>query len=778
MSSKQLPIAILATVLGIAACGENADKSSATTQALTFDTSDPAIAAVTAAKKAKVYLVRLSDTPAIAYDGSIAGLAATKALPGTRFDRDSKAVRTYVAYLTKKQDKLLKASGGKTVYKYKYSFNGFSALLTPAQAAVVKTTAGVLSVEADVAHRVTTDTSPTFLGLNTTGGAWEQLGGADVAGEDVIIGVIDTGIWPEHPSFSDQIDLQDRPGASGKDTLAYGPAPAHWKGTCQSGEQWSQDDCNNKLIGARYYLTGFGHQGAYVGEYLSARDTDGHGTHTASTAGGNANVPAEIMGSNLGLVSGVAPRARIAIYKACWKQRCSSGEPHCYQDVCYSSDLTAAIDDAASDGVDVINYSIGSDAQVLLEATSVAFLFAADAGVFVATSAGNSGPGAYTVGTPAVAPWVMSVGANTHNRTYQATATLGNGSSYTGASLTGGTASLTLIDAADAGSELCYPGALNPAAVAGKIVLCKRGDIARVDKSRAVMIAGGAGMILYNANNTDTEVTDNHFVPSVHINFNKGTAIKAYITAAGEAATATLSGGLQTTTQGNVMASFSSRGPNGAAIDLIKPDVTAPGVNILAGNTPESAFGAPGQLFQAISGTSMSSPHVAGAAALIKQAHRGWSPAAIKSALMTTARQNVVKEDGITAADPFDMGAGHIVPTTSLDPGLVYHSDILNHFAFLCGLGAVQQGTCDLLASWGYSFESADLNLPSFGLGSLAGQRTVRRAVTNVGNTTATYNASASVPGVGVSINPPTLTLAPGEQGFFTVTFTVTPSAA
>ena len=316
--------------------------------------------------------------------------------------------------------------------------------------------------------------------------------------------------------------------------------------------------------------------------------------------------------------------------------------------------------------------------------------------MFSSVSNGNAGPGVGTGGSPASVPWVTAVGASSQDRTFANTVTLGNGATYSGASVTNALAATKLVDAADAGAELCIVGELDPEVVAGNVVLCKRGVNARVEKSEAVDEAGGVGMVLYNAVSPQEIVTDNHFVPSTHLVFEDGLEVKEYIASAGEAATAALSAGTFTPQEAPDMAAFSSRGPNGAAPDLIKPDVTAPGVVILAGNSPTPFLGAPDQLFQAISGTSMSSPHTAGAGALLRQAHPTWTPAQIKSALMTTAYQEVNKEDGETPADPFDMGAGHIDPTPANDPGLTYNTDFSDYLTFLCGAGALNPNGVDV----------------------------------------------------------------------------------
>ncbi|MBT8208367.1 MAG: S8 family serine peptidase, partial [Acidimicrobiia bacterium] len=303
-------------------------------------------------------------------------------------------------------------------------------------------------------------------------------------------------------------------------------------------------------------------------------------------------------------------------------------------------------------------------------------------------------------------------------------------------------------------------------------------------KSQAVEIAGGAGMILYNVDDVSSLVSDNHYVPSLHTNNTDGLVIKDYI-AANEAPTATLSGGTKTSAQGSVMAAFSSRGPNAAtgAADLIQPDVTAPGVNVLAGNTPTALSGAPGQLFQAISGTSMSSPHVAGAFALLKQAHPDWSPAAAKSALMTTSRQDVVKEDGVTPADPFDMGAGHIVPTTALSPGIVYDAGFLDYLGFLCEAApevfSDAAATCASLVGLGIPTDGSELNVPSIGIAELVGAQTVTRTVTDVSGVRDRYRITAEAPpGVSVEVSPRVLRVPANGSASYTVTFTANDDAA
>jgi subtilisin family serine protease len=720
--------------------------------------------AESAKPQAGIYVVQMLEDPVVAYDGGEAGLAPTRPARGQHIDPGSAAVRRYATFLDRRHAQAVAAVGAPAdarFYDYRYTFNGFAAELTPGQAAQLAQLPNVVAVTLDERRQVLTDNTPGALGLSTPGGFWETAG----VGEDVVIGVIDTGIWPEHPSFSDQADLAFRPGRSGDANRVYGPPPADWHGICQAGEQWSVTHCNNKLIGARYFLEGLTRHGIDPGDYASARDHDGHGTHTASTAGGNAGVDPSIFGRDLGVatIAGMAPRARIAAYKAC------------YGEGCFFSDLVAAIDIAVADGVDVINYSIGSNTPSVLSPDAVSFLFArTDANVFVATSAGNAGPGPGTLGSPAAAPWLTAVGASTHSRVFQNTVTLGagGGGPYFGGSVTHGAGPARLVD----GGTEC-PGGLDPAEVSGAIVLCHRvTGIARISHGSGVLAAGGVGMILYDPPQVNVTPTDNHVLPTSHVPGPAGFAIADYIADAGPAATASFTAGTRADDPGAPdMAVFSSRGPNGAVPDVIKPDVTAPGVQILAGNSPTPFLGAPGQLFQAIQGTSMSSPHVAGVGALLVGAHPDWSAAMVQSALTTTGHQDVDKEDGTTAADPFDFGGGHIQPMPANDPGLVYDAGLADYLRFLCGAGQIPatSGTCTTFGS----DDPSDLNLATIGIGELAGIQTVTRTVTNVGPA-GTYTVSVDPPaGIGVDVSPSVLTLGEGEEATYEVTFTTTAAA-
>ncbi|BAN00350.1 S8 family peptidase [Ilumatobacter coccineus] len=707
------------------------------------------------------YVVLMAEEPVVAYEGDEPGLEATALDSGEKLDDGDPAVREYVDHLEEAQQDVIDDAdldADDVGDSYTYVLNGFEADLTESEVAQIERRPDVAKVVPNELSQLQTDASGEFLGLDDRRGAWKS----GYVGEDVVIGVIDSGIWPEHASFADD--------------GSYAPLADYAGLPCEFGDTaYNPDDasfeCNDKLLGARDMRLAYK---SVIGPetFNSARDYDGHGTHTASTAAGNADVDASLFGIDRGIVSGVAPRARVIAYSVCGNLGC------------FTSDLAGAIDTAVADGVDVINYSIGGGAS-LTDPADIAFLFAADANVWVATSAGNSGPAPETMGGPATVPWITSVGASTHDRTYNNVVRLGNGQLATGASVTPATdGTKPLVDAAALGNELCDPAVPFTGDVTDKIVICLRGVFARVDKGLAVANAGGAGMVLYNPNDAQALVTDSHFLPAIHVNFTTGSAIKAYAAAAGGAATASLTAGQARPTQGSVMADFSSRGANPISADIIKPDVTAPGVNILAGNTPFPSSGASGQLFQSISGTSMSSPHVAGLYALMRQAHPDWTAAMAKSALMTTARQDVVKEDGTTAADPFDMGAGHVDPSgrptsrnSIFNPGLVYDAGLFDYLAFLCGtddsIFIDPASTCGQLVAAGESTAASDLNLASIGAGAVAGSVTVTRTVTSVADRTLTFRPTVEdPPGFDVTVSERKIRLAPGESATFDVTIT------
>lgn len=675
------------------------------------------------------YIVTLSGQPAAAH-------WATRPEPGGRFDRTRTEVAAYEHQLLERQDRLLDRIGRPTVlYRLTTALNGFVAELTTRQVKTLRGLPGVALVERSSRQHVDAVSAAGSLGLEDRRDMWAARGGPDDAGRGVVIGLVDTGIWPENASFAAL--PEETPGVS-----------AHLRGfhgACARAEQWASDDCNDKVVSARYFVSGFGAGHLAASEYLSPRDGNGHGSHTASAAAGNHDVAVTIEGQDFGDSSGMAPAARIASYKACW------AAPDPADDGCDTADTVAAIDQAVADGVDVLNYSI-SGSQDSGDSVARALLNASAAGVFVVTSAGNGGPEAGTVGHPS--PWVTTVAASTH-RLFQGAVVLGDKTSYSGSMVSDqpvGPTGIVLASAAaaqgatDQDARLCRIGALDAAKTQDKIVVCDRGVIPRVDKSSAVARAGGAGMVLANTEPDSTDA-DLHDVPTVHVDAADATRIKAYVEGHGAGATASLDPRGSRATPTPEVADFSARGPSPAACeDVLKPDLSAPGVSIVGAVAPSSDSG---RLWDIDSGTSMSAAHVAGLAAFVQGARPAWSPAEIKSAMMTTAH-------GVNrSAGPLAEGAGQVDPERFLSPGLVFDSGPHAWRGFLAGRTAARE-----------------LNLPSVAVGELTRPVTITRRVTNVSSKTESYSANVSgLAGLDVRVQPRTLTLAPGRSRRFTVRF-------
>ncbi|XP_022964269.1 subtilisin-like protease SBT1.4 [Cucurbita moschata] len=646
----------------------------------------------------------------------------------------------------------------KLLYSYELAANGFSARITAAQAAELRRIPGVISVIPDRVRQLHTTRTPHFLGLADSQGLWAETNYAD----DVIIGVLDTGIWPERPSFSDE---------------GLSPVPATWKGTCQTGVGFSASACNRKIIGARAYFSGYESavrrslQGS--SDFKSARDTDGHGTHTASTAAGSFVKNASFFQYARGEARGMASRARIAAYKICWELGC------------YDSDILAAMDQAIADGVHIISLSVGSSGRppaYYRDSIAIGAFGAMQHGVVVSCSAGNSGPGPYTAVN--IAPWIITVGASTIDREFLADVILGDGRVFSGVSLYSGDplgdSKLPLVYAGDCGDRYCYSGTLDSSKVAGKIVVCDRGGNARVAKGSAVKTAGGLGMILANTEENGEELlADSHLIPGTMIGEIAGNTLKDYIHS-DPSPTATIV--FRGTVIGDSppaprVAAFSSRGPNYRTAEILKPDVIAPGVNILAGwsgySSPTSLSIDPRRVeFNIISGTSMSCPHVSGVAALLRKAFPTWSPAAIKSALVTTSYSLDSSGRPITdlstskQSNPFVHGAGHIDPNKALNPGLIYDLNPQDYVSFLCSIGYDSRQIAVFVKDSPYAqlcehklTSPGNLNYPSFAVVfDSDGDEVVKytRTVTNVGDEVdAVYEVKVESPqGVEITVLP------------------------
>ncbi|VFQ64154.1 unnamed protein product [Cuscuta campestris] len=664
------------------------------------------------------------------------------------------------------------------IYVYEAAAHGFSARLRADEALFLESQAGVLSVRPERKYVLHTTRTPLFLGLES-----DYLLPGLVADESgIVIGVIDTGVWPESRSFKDD---------------GLGPVPSSWKGACETGTNFTALNCNRKLVGARYFLKGYEAEKGPVNEsleYRSPRDDNGHGTHTASTAGGSQVPGANLLGYAKGTARGMATNARVAAYKACWKGGC------------FDSDVLAAMDAAIGDGVDVLSLSLSDYYDdYFSDSVAVGALAAAEKGILVSCSVGNGGPDPYSVTN--VAPWIVSVGAGSLDRTFPAPVRLGNGIKLPGVSLYRGVPlpakALPFVYGGNVSfrsdGNLCVNGSLDPEKVKGKIVLCERGKNSRVQKGSVVKAAGGVGMVLVNTAQVGDElVADAHILPATHVSKKTGDAVKAYLFSNPNATTTISFRGTKVGIRPSpVVAAFSSRGPNPLTPEILKPDFIAPGVNILAGWTgARSPTGLPEDTrrveFNMESGTSMSCPHVSGVAALVKAEHPDWSPAAVRSALMTTAYSAYMSGDQLIDAatgersTPFDYGSGHIDPISAFDPGLVYDIKPDDYLDFICALNytpsqiltlARKNFSCDPTRTYSVT----DLNYPSFVVVFSGGKSSINytRTLTNVGES-GTYEVYVSSPdGVEILVEPQTLSFTDvGETQSYMVTFTATTMAA
>ncbi|KAG6407976.1 hypothetical protein SASPL_130978 [Salvia splendens] len=610
----------------------------------------------------------------------------------------------------------------RVLHRYTNVLTGFAAKLSADDLEALRGVKGFISARPERVYELHTTHSPNFLGLNQNVGFWNHSN----YGKGVIIGLLDTGITPGHPSFHDK---------------GVPPPPAKWKGKCEFGPKGG---CNNKLIGARS---------------SSPTDEQGHGTHTSGTAGGNFVPGAAIFGNANGTAAGIAPLAHIAMYKVCSRAGCAE------------SDIMAGIEAAIEDGVDVLSLSLGGGSTLFYsDSIALGAFRAMEKGISVVCSAGNSGPDPRTLSNEA--PWILTVGASTMDRKLTAIVVLGNGEELTGESAHG-FAPTTKHEIVYEDPAICEENQLRNLNVKGKIVVCELGIITRTGKGAAVKNAGGAGMILINSiaqgNTTSAEA---HVLPTSHISYSDATKLKAYLKSTKSPKAKIIHKGTLingSTIEAPVITYFSSRGPSISSPGILKPDITGPGNNILAAwyTAADNATAKSG--FNMISGTSMSCPHLSGVVALLKSAHPDWSPAAIKSAIMTTADQvnrggMPMNDQRLLPADVFATGAGHVNPTKANDPGLVYDLKPEDYIPYLCGLnlsnaqvGTVVHRRVDCKKETG--IPEAQLNYPSFSIRLIgSAPQNYTRTVTNVGEANSEYKVSVAAPaGVDVKVEPAAL---------------------
>ncbi|KAL4292150.1 hypothetical protein GQ457_14G011450 [Hibiscus cannabinus] len=724
------------------------------------------------------------------------------------------------SYISRVHDSLLRSAlGGEKylkLYSYHYLINGFSVLITLQQADKLSRRGEVANVVLDFSVRTATTYTPEFLGLSN--GAWSQEGGYGTAGEGIVIGFIDTGIDPTHSSFAD--DVSDHP---------Y-PVPDHFSGICEVTRDFPSGSCNRKLVGARHFAASAITRGIFNSsqDYASPFDGDGHGTHTASIAAGNHGIPVVVAGNYFGNASGMAPRSHIAVYKALYK---SFGG--------FATDVVAAIDQAAQDGVDIISLSITPNRRppgiaTFFNPIDMALLSAVKSGIFVVQAAGNTGPSPKSMSS--FSPWIFTVGAASHDRTYANSVVLGNNVTIPGVGLAPGTdmnEMYTLISAVHALSNEeatlannMYVGECQDSSnlygelIQGNLLICSysiRFVLGLSTVERALQTAknlSAAGVVFYMdpfvigfqinptplsmpgiiiPSTNDSKILLQYYNSSLERDGSTGNIVRF-------GAVASISGGLKAnySISAPKVMYYSARGPDPEdcfldIADIMKPNLVAPGNSIWAAwsslGTDSVEF--QGESFAMMSGTSMAAPHIAGLAALIKQKFPQFSPAAIASALSTTAslydknggpimaqRAYANPDLNQSPATPFDMGSGFVNATSALDPGLIFDTTYEEYMSFLCGINgsspAVLNYTGQNCQLYNSTIAAVDLNLPSISISKLNQSKTIERSVKNIAGNEM-YKVSWTTPsGVWMTVTPTRFFINMGEEQVLTITFNAT----
>lgn len=648
------------------------------------------------------------SVPAVATADDVAPAAPGDLALVTLDGAGTSAGRAEATELLAEQDAVLAAIGaGEPVYRWTTALNGFALRLTEPQLAALDDQPGVASVEADTIRPLAGRTS--LAAVRGAAGTPRLRGGAGV-----VIGVVDSGIAPESPAFAEVPGL--------------GADPEAFAGACMEGDGWAAEDCTRKIVGARWYVDGFGAERVRSSESLSARDALGHGTQVSSVAAGNAGVSVRVDDRDAGFFGGVAPQARVAAYKACW------GAPDPADDGCSTADVVSAVDAAVADGVDVLSLALAGGERI--DTLQMALLGAAEADVVVIGAAGNAGASAYAAHA---GPWVTTVGAAV-GRMSRATVTLPGGRSWSGGgrpSEVSGRAVLAQDAAAPGASRReaaqCRLGALDSRRVADRLVVCRRGSIGRIDKSESVALAGGRAMVLVNRR-PGSVTADLHSVPTVHLSASAGRSFSRWVARhpGGRVRMSRVAGDPGTRRTAPWSAAGDPRGT------VVKPDAVADGDAVL-GALPEST----GRTWGVFSGSSAATAHASGLAALVLGEHPGRSAAVVRSLLTTSARPipgSTVLEQG-SGALPGQAPTAHLALDVAPDE---WRRALRRH-------RLTRLNTTSLL-------------LP-------ARQRRAVRTVTNIGTRAEYFSVTArGFSSHRVRVQPLAVRLAPGESADFTVT--------
>jgi subtilisin family serine protease len=769
MTARPIPRTMLASAIAasLALCAGSTMANTSVAHAATASaiTHVDANGADVLADQRSRYILGLKDAPlALA---TRPGNRPFPRLANQRLDVNSPEALDYISALRSSQNRFLESAStllGRVLQpvrpemQFQHAFNGMVVELTDAEVAVLSTLPEVATIEPEMELPLHTDTSLNVIGAPTVWSGLNVPGNLATRGEGVVVGIIDSGVNIGSSAFAPVSPLD---GYVFQNPLGSGNFLG-WCNPSHPNHVPARDICNDKLIGGWDFTDAAVTGNTTVFDAPGFEDENGHGTHTASTAAGNTR-----QGTFNGIsrdVSGVAPRANIVIYDTCH----TAGT----QGSCFNTATLAAINQIAADGIiDVVNYSIGGGLSPWSEANSQGFLALQNAGVYVAASAGNSGPGPSTLGH--LEPWVSTTGGTTHARIFGFNFSLTGpgtppantmnitvrpgGAPIAAVSLSGplivspnfanGATDGCAAYPADTFRRPAIPGGTQGIAVLqldGATSACASG----VRRTNAVN-AGAAGVIFVD----DTPLSLGASGTSYSMLLATWNQVAAHVATDPANATATIPTPLIAGPGvPDIMYASSSRGPN--AFSILKPDLVAPGLEVLASYTRWTAaapapFGgsvnvANNNVLNAISGTSMASPHNAGAAALLRALNRSWTPVQIRSALMTTAVTAITKETGLAPTDAFDIGAGRIDLTRAAKAGLVLNETGANFTAANPGTGG----------------DPSQLNLPSFQNLNCVGTCTFPRTVQSTRTAPVTWTTSVTGFASGVaSVSPPSFTV-------------------